>query len=153
MIAGLKMIQNHLSMRSRQRRKTGEGIHFLQLSDGFFIANVGDWTPVTYVGHITIPLPLPASFVYYDYPGGEDAEIGTEEDLLADLQDSSPSFFNPYNTSIFLRNGELLELHNWSYPWGPQLRRIGSLNSIRSRQGLLRFHCTNQHNSSVQNQK
>ena len=97
-----------------------EGIHFLQLSDEFFIANVGDWTPVTYVGHITIPLPLPASFVYFDYPGGEDSEIGTEEDLLADLQDSSPSFFNPYNTSIFLHNGELLELHNWSYPWGPQ---------------------------------
>ena len=95
-------------------------IHFLQLSDGFFIANVGDWTPVTYVGRITIPLPLPASFVYYDYPGGDDPKMGTEEDLLADLQDSSPSFFNPYNTSIFLHNGELLELHNWSYPWGPQ---------------------------------
>ena len=100
--------------------KDWEGIHFLRLSDGFFIANVGDWTPVTYVGHITIPLPLPASFVYYDYPGGEDPEIGAEKDLLNDLQEGSPEFFSPYNTSIFLRNGELLELHNWSYPWGPQ---------------------------------
>ena len=97
-----------------------EGIHFLQLSNGSFIANVGDWAPVTYVEQITIPLPLPASFVYYDYPGGEDPETGTEEDLLNDLRDSSPSFFSPYNTSIFLRDGELLELHNWSYPWGPE---------------------------------
>ena len=97
-----------------------EGIHFLPLSDDVFIANVGDWTPVTYIGEITIPLPLPASFVYYDYPGGEDPETGTEEDLLNDLQESSPRFFSPYNTSIFLRDGELLELHNWSYPWGPE---------------------------------
>jgi|GEM_PF-6709640 len=97
-----------------------EGIHFLQLSDGFFIANVGDWTPVTYVGRIAIPLPLPVSFVYYDYPGGEDPETGTEEDLLSDLQKSSPRFFSPYNTSILLRDGKLLELHNRSYPWGPE---------------------------------
>lgn len=97
-----------------------EGIHFLQLSDGFFIANVGDWTPVTFVGRITIPLPLPASFVYYDYPGGEEPETGTEKDLLNDLQEGSPRFFSPYNTSIFLRDGELLELHNRSYPWGPE---------------------------------
>ena len=96
-----------------------EGIRFLELSDGSFIANVGDWTPVTYVGRITVPLPLPASFVYYDYPGGEDPTTGSGNELLADLQESTPAFFNPYNTRVYLRNGELLELHNWSYPWGP----------------------------------
>ncbi len=98
-----------------------DGIHFLELSNGFFIANVGDWTPVTYVGKITIPLPLPASFVYYDYPGGEDPKMGSENELLDDLQENTSAIFNPYNTRVYLHNGELLELHNWSYPWGPDV--------------------------------
>lgn len=101
-----------------------DGIRFLELSDGSFIANVGDWAPVTYVGRINIPLPLPASFVYYDYPGGDDPKVGSENELLDDLKGSAPAFFNPYNTRVYLRNGELLELHNWSYPWGPDASEV-----------------------------
>ena len=41
------------------------------------------------------------------------------EELLADLAEDTPELFSPYNTNAVFRNGELLELHSWSYPWGP----------------------------------
>lgn len=97
-----------------------EGIRFVETSAGTFAVSVGDWAPVTYVGSVTIPLPLPESFVYYDYPGGQEPEARTARDLLDDLRTSSPSFFSPYNTTAVLENGELTELHSWSYPWGPE---------------------------------
>lgn len=31
----------------------------------------------------------------------------------------APAFFAPYNTRALFRDGVLLELHSWSYPWGP----------------------------------
>ena len=96
-----------------------DGIRFSQSSEGYYFANVGDWTAVTFAGTVTVPLPLSASFAYYDYPGGEEPEKGSEADLLADLRESSPRFFNPYNTMAVFENGELTEIHNWSYPWGP----------------------------------
>lgn len=96
-----------------------DGIWFSETSAGIF-AHVGDWSPVTYVGTVTVQLPLPASFAYYDYPGGEDAAIGGEKEFLQDLMDSTPAFFSPYNTWASFKNGELTEIHNWSYPWGPE---------------------------------
>ena len=96
-----------------------EGLTFVQSSDGTFRAYVGDWSPVTYVGTVTVPLPLPEGFVFYDYPGGDDPTAGTEEDLLNTLEDSSAEFFSPYNTTAVFRDGKLAEIHNWSYPWGP----------------------------------
>ena len=96
-----------------------EGLWFTEALDGTFIAHVGDWNPVTYVDTVTVKLPLPDSFVYYDYPGGEEPREGTEEDLLGDLAESSPEFFSPYNTYVIFQDGTLAEFHNWSYPWGP----------------------------------
>ena len=96
-----------------------DGIRFLRQQDGSFIAGVGDWTPVHFVGNVVVPLPLPSSFVYCDYPGGEDPVTGSEKELLADLAEDTPELFSPYNTNAVFRNGELLELHSWSYPWGP----------------------------------
>ena len=95
-----------------------DGIWFSETSSGIS-AHVGDWNPVTYIATVTIPLPLPASFVYYDYPGGEEAKIGSEKEFLQDLRDHSPEFFNPYNTWASFKDGELAEVHNFSYPWGP----------------------------------
>ena len=95
-----------------------DGIWFRE-SDGKIFAHVGDWNPVTYVGTVTVPLPLTSSFVYYDYPGGEEAQICGEKEFLEDLRELSPAYFNPYNTCAVFSGGELTEVHNWSYPWGP----------------------------------
>ncbi len=95
-----------------------DGIYFLE-SDGFCFANVGDWTALSPVGSVTVPLPLSASFVYYDYPGGEDPVPSSASDFLSDLRECAPAFFAPYNTRALFRDGVLLELHSWSYPWGP----------------------------------
>ena len=95
-----------------------DGIWFADNGSQVF-AHIGDWNPVTYVGTVTVPLPLPASFIYYDYPGGEEAHEGGEKEFLEDLRDHTPKFFSPYNTFGSFRNGELTEVHNWSYPWGP----------------------------------
>ena len=98
-----------------------DGIWFSRLGDEDCFVHVGDWTAKTYAGTITVPLPLPDSFVYYDYPGGEDPEPGTEADLMKDLRERSPEFFNPYNTTAVFENGSLTEIHNRSYPWGPDV--------------------------------
>ena len=96
-----------------------EDLWFTEASDGTFLAHVGDWSPVTYVDTVTIPLPLPDFFAYYDYPGGEEAEAATADELLEDILERKPEFFSPYNTTAVFRDGELAEIHNWSYPWGP----------------------------------
>ena len=98
-----------------------EGLRFREAEDGFFTAFVGDWSPVTRVGGAKVSLPLPAAFAYYDYPGGDEPMAGGEEELLADLREGAPELFSPYNTTAVFRNGELLELHSHSYPWGPSV--------------------------------
>ena len=96
-----------------------DGIWFLE-SDGAIYPHIGDWTPVTYIRTVSVPLPLPAGFAYFDYPGGEDAIQGGEEEFLQDLRDHTPAFFSPYNTYVCFSDGELTECHSWSYPWGPE---------------------------------
>ena len=93
---------------------------FRDSGEGYFTAEVEDWTPVTFVGETEAALPLPDNFVFYDYPGGDDPQEGTWEDLIEALRRSGPEYFSPYNTRIVLRDGLPAEVHNRSYPWGPE---------------------------------
>ena len=98
----------------------GSYLVFRKAREGLYQACMDDWVPVHFLKSVSVPLPLPESFVYWAYPGGDDPEKGSAEEFLESLRTGSPEYFSQYNTQAVFRDGMLMEIHSWSYPWGPE---------------------------------
>ena len=98
-----------------------EYLAFTPCEDGTFIAVMGDWNPVTLAGSVQVKLPLRDDFVY-DWEGAEqDAEAFTD-----DLE----FFGNPYNTECEFRDGELIRVVSYPYPYGPKEPEDGAFRPV-----------------------
>lgn len=72
---------------------------------------VNDASPCTFLGDVTIRLPLPDRFVFLD---AED----NEGDVQAFLDDMSEDWYSPYNSYARFEGGELVEVSHSDYPAG-----------------------------------
>ena len=88
-------------------------IAFEVLDDSKCRAVVNDWNPCTYVGRITVQLPLPEGFVFTDYTDNE----GGAQEFLEHID--SP-WYTPYNTEAWFENGQLVKVRHSDYPMGPE---------------------------------
>ena len=79
-------------------------------------AMINDCVPWTQVGSMEVALPLPEGFAYHEYSGGEETD-STAEDFLGELSED----FNPYNTTVRIADGKLMEVRHSDYPSDPEL--------------------------------
>ena len=91
---------------------------FTPCSDGTFRAVINDWAALVLLGSVKVSLPLPDSFEYVSISAGMENEPLNAQDFISGLEDNTIAF-NPYNTSCVFANGELVEITESSYPWGP----------------------------------
>ena len=98
-----------------------EYLAFQPCEDGTYIAVMGDWHPVTLAGTVQVKLPLRDDFVY--------DRDGEKQDAAACIEDLE-FFVNPYNTQCEFRDGELIRVENYDYPYGPREPEDGTFQPV-----------------------
>jgi len=94
---------------------------FEDTREGDYIAVFDDWSPVTFVIRMKIMLPLPDAFVWYDGPEEKPRSADEFLELLSiPLDDGSTDCFSPYSTTADFRDGQMIEIHSFPYPYGPE---------------------------------
>lgn len=91
-------------------------IVFIRESDGCYVCQIDDWSPVTSVADLRVMLPLPDQFEYYS---GDDPDPRDMDAFLNDLEAYGDTFV-PYNTFCFFEGGMLCKVTHSSYPMGPE---------------------------------
>lgn len=91
---------------------------FCIVSDTACFVQYNDCTMYSPVGTVEVLLPLPESFSYYDFSGGEENGPLTAEEFIENV--TTHGSFNPYNTSAVLKNGLLVKIGHSDYPEGPE---------------------------------
>ena len=101
------------------RMDNGWSVVFRPDRDGEYAVEIDDWHIVVPVGEVRIILPLPENFQYVAYADGEDnLPAGAQEFLLhAAIWGYD---FVPYNTRCSMKDGELVYVINYPYPYGPE---------------------------------
>ena len=88
--------------------------------DGTFIAVINDWSPVTLLGSVRVPLPLADGFEYISITAGEEGDPAGPQEFLDDLMMFSGDCFSAYNTTCVFRDGQLMRVTSSAYPHGPE---------------------------------
>ena len=93
----------------------------LEAADDHFVMYFGNDDYSSHrVASVPVKLPLPDTFEYYDIPGGDYPELKPTDTLLEQLQSSyAMIYLTQYNTTCTFKDGELIRIDSWNYPFGP----------------------------------
>ena len=93
-----------------------------QVDDGYVAYFGNDNHSASRVGEVRIQVPSSESVAYYCYDVSDDDYILYSDDLLGKLNEDPAMFgfgWNEYNHSCRFKDGQLVRIDTWDYPYGP----------------------------------
>ena len=88
--------------------------------DATFVAVINDWNPVVLLGSVQVWLPLPDDFAFVTVTAGEENEPTGADAFVDYLNMFGQESFTAYNTTCAFKDGMLVRVTNFSYPYGPE---------------------------------
>lgn len=93
-----------------------------QVDDGYVAYFGNDNHSASRVGEVRIQVPSSEPVAYYCYDVSDDDYILYSDDLLGKLNEDPAMFgfgWNEYNHSCRFKDGQLVRVDTWDYPYGP----------------------------------